>query len=213
MVIYGVVSSCVATWRAKPPVARCNVMACLDMTTHKLSSKCVGDVKVRGLHELVDMYDVFLLDQFGVIHDGTTAYDGAVDAVSRLQRAGKKLIIISNSSRRRGDTAARLLNMGIGPCQLESLPGESLAGADLSTIGVITSGDIVWEGLRERSVPPFDGLGIRCFVFGNGAGKWHVSDDDARSETHACPMSPCVLVVVAQMTRSTCARADSWSRL
>ena len=64
--------------------------------------------------------------------------------------------------------------MGFGPCEDPS--GGGMAATDgVPPIGVITSGDLVWEGLHESSkqssgAPPFDGLGIRCFVFGNGAG-------------------------------------------
>ena len=112
--------------------------------------------KLGSLLSVCEKYDCLLLDQFGVIHDGTTAYDGAVSAVSELQRRGKKIVIISNSSRRRGDTVARLRQMGFA----------------ISDDDVVTSGDLVFEGLRagvDAPRPPFDGLGMRCFVFGNGA--------------------------------------------
>ena len=112
--------------------------------------------KLGSLLNVCEKYDCLLLDQFGVIHDGTTAYDGAVSAVSELQRRGKKIVIISNSSRRRGDTVARLRQMGFA----------------ISDDDVVTSGDLVFEGLRagvDAPRPPFDGLGMRCFVFGNGA--------------------------------------------
>ena len=36
-----------------------------------------------------------------------------------LQKLGKKIVIISNSSRRKGDTLARLRAMGFGPCEDE----------------------------------------------------------------------------------------------
>ena len=122
---------------------------------------------LTSLSEVAQQYDAFLLDQFGVIHDGKTAYDGAVAAVSELQRAGKKIVIISNSSRRRSDTAARLRSMGFGPC--ESSDGESSTSetADgVRPISVVTSGDLVFEGLSASSEPPFADLGMRCFVFG-----------------------------------------------
>jgi len=125
---------------------------------------------LTSLSEVAQQYDAFLLDQFGVIHDGKRAYDGAVAAVSELQRAGKKIVIISNSSRRRSDTAARLRSMGFGPCESGS-DGESSTSemADgVRPISVVTSGDLVFEGLSASSEPPFADLGMRCFVFGNG---------------------------------------------
>ena len=92
---------------------------------------------LASLLDLADQYDAFLLDQFGVIHDGKTAYEGAVEAVNELLRRKKKIIIISNSSRRKRDTLARLHSMGF----------ESDAGPDFPRISVVTSGDLVWEGL------------------------------------------------------------------
>ncbi len=117
-----------------------------------------------SLLELAEQYDAFLLDQFGVIHDGKDAYAGAVEAVSELQRLGKKVIIISNSSRRRGDTADRLRSMGFGP-----VVGDEHQPPHLPPIDVVTSGDLVFDGLLAGDSEPFADLGIRCFVFGNGA--------------------------------------------
>ena len=118
-------------------------------------------VALAKLLDLADQYDAFLLDQFGVIHDGKTAYEGAVEAVKSLQRAGKKIVIISNSSRRKSDTIARLRSMGFGPCEGDA--------AEVPPISVVTSGDLVFNGLSTTgSDPIFDGIGMRCLVFGNG---------------------------------------------
>ena len=38
------------------------------------------------------------MDQFGVLHNGATALDGAVNCVQELYKAGKSLIILSNAS-------------------------------------------------------------------------------------------------------------------
>lgn len=127
--------------------------------------------KVDTLLAVAENYDVLLLDQFGVIHDGKTAYEGAVEAVCTMQKMGKKIVIISNSSRRRGDTVARLLSMGFGPVLGED--GELLQPEGCSTegsvpISVVTSGDLVFEGLSAANAPPYDDLGVRAFVFGNG---------------------------------------------
>src|SRR3546814_8712050 len=44
---------------------------------------------VAGLGALAPRYDVFLLDQFAVLHDRTTAYPGAIDCLEALQASGK----------------------------------------------------------------------------------------------------------------------------
>ena len=113
--------------------------------------------KLGSLLDVCESYDCLLLDQFGVIHDGTTAYDGAVSAVAELQRRGKKIVIISNSSRRRGDTVARLRQMGFA----------------ISDDDVVTSGDLVFEGLLAEhaglmaTLPPAPAV---VDVVGSGGG-------------------------------------------
>ena len=48
--------------------------------------------------QLAGMYDGFIFDQFGVMHNGAVALEGAPALVDRLAAAGKKLGILSNSS-------------------------------------------------------------------------------------------------------------------
>jgi HAD superfamily hydrolase (TIGR01459 family) len=48
--------------------------------------------------ELVDKYDGFILDQFGVMHNGKEGLPGATECVQKLSSLGKKLIILSNTS-------------------------------------------------------------------------------------------------------------------
>lgn len=67
---------------------------------------------VPSLLALLDGFDAFVLDQWGVLHDGTKALPGAVDAVERLLDAGKVLITLSNSGRRRAYAEAMLRRMG-----------------------------------------------------------------------------------------------------
>ena len=53
-----------------------------------------------SLRVLPNRYSAALLDQFGVLHDGQKPYPGAIEAVKYLADRVKKLLIISNSSRR-----------------------------------------------------------------------------------------------------------------
>ena len=52
---------------------------------------------IDSISDIVSLYDVFILDQWGVMHDGYKGYDHAVSAVEQLIKENKKLIIISNS--------------------------------------------------------------------------------------------------------------------
>lgn len=107
------------------------------------------------MKDLADKYDAFLVDQWGVMHDGTNAYEGAVECMKELTAMGKKVVLLSNSSRRRGNSMAKLDTMGF----------ESKAIIDL-----VTSGEVGWQGFTaEKKQAPFDELeGNKCFVFGNG---------------------------------------------
>ena len=41
-------------------------------------------VVIEPMAPLIERYDAFLIDQFGVLIDGTTAYTGAVDALAHI---------------------------------------------------------------------------------------------------------------------------------
>lgn len=65
--------------------------------------------------DLMDRYDGFILDQFGVLHNGSTALPGAVEAVTELHKNGKKLVILSNSSSLEANTISKLPKLGFDP--------------------------------------------------------------------------------------------------
>ena len=43
---------------------------------------------LTGFADLAARYDAFIIDLWGVIHDGVTPYEGAVDCLVRLRAAG-----------------------------------------------------------------------------------------------------------------------------
>lgn len=69
----------------------------------------------NGVQDFVDDYDVFLLDMWGVMHDGFTAYEGVIECVEKLRKSGKKLIILSNSSQRTEKSIQNLKGLGFDP--------------------------------------------------------------------------------------------------
>ncbi len=58
-------------------------------------------------------YDAFLVDVWGVLHDGNRAYPGVVECLEKLKKAGKIVILISNSARQGKDVAATLEQFAI----------------------------------------------------------------------------------------------------
>ena len=89
---------------------------------------------VPGLCEIADRYDAVLLDQFGVLHDGKRSLAGAEDCFKRLAAAGKKLIVLSNTSRRRDFAMKRLPGLGFDPQAL---------------LGFVCSGEEAHAAMRE----------------------------------------------------------------
>lgn len=65
------------------------------------------------LSAIVVKYDAFLLDLWGVVHDGTQLYPGVSDVLQRLRGAGKKIIFLSNASMRVHKVEALLARLGI----------------------------------------------------------------------------------------------------
>ena len=117
-------------------------------------------VSIQGLREIEGEFDAFIIDQFGVIHDGKKLYPDASAAMAGLKAAGKKVAILTNSGKRRAANHARILAMGI--------PGVQFTG-------VVSSGDVAYAAIssgkfghfgsamivgRDGEDYAFDGLGM-----------------------------------------------------
>ena len=89
---------------------------------------------INNISEIIDLYDVFILDQWGVMHDGNKGYNHAIEAIDKLFNANKKLIIISNSSKRKLSSTCRLKSLGFNKNHF---------------IEVMTSGEMVWQELKN----------------------------------------------------------------
>ncbi|HEX6012024.1 MAG TPA: HAD family hydrolase, partial [Geminicoccaceae bacterium] len=88
---------------------------------------------VDGIGAFADRYEGFLLDQWGVIHDGRKALPKAVAALAELKRRNKRLVVLSNSGRRAALNRRRLADLGLDVAMLDA---------------VVTSGEAAWNLLR-----------------------------------------------------------------
>ena len=75
----------------------------MTRTRDPATTRASASRRIAGVRELATTHDVFLLDQFGVLHDGREAYADALTCVRELKRLGKEVYVLSNSSRRRRD--------------------------------------------------------------------------------------------------------------
>lgn len=68
---------------------------------------------LESLSSVVDRYDLFLLDLWGVVHDGSQLYPGVKSTLEMLKAKNKKVIFISNAPRRSAKVKAVLKNLGV----------------------------------------------------------------------------------------------------
>lgn len=68
-----------------------------------------------NIARFADQYDAFILDLWGVIHDGTHLYPGVKETLTALRQKGKKIVFLSNAPRRAEKVEERLNELGITP--------------------------------------------------------------------------------------------------
>ena len=110
-------------------------------------------LSVDGIREFADRFDAFIIDQWGVLHDGAAPYPGSIDALQALHERGKKLVLLTNSGRRASLNRERMTELGFDTGILE---------------GIVTSGEAAWKALSDRAFAPFDSLGRRCYLVTSG---------------------------------------------
>ncbi len=106
---------------------------------------------LAGLAEIADRYEGYILDLWGLIHDGETPYAPAAATLKALKAAGKKTLLLSNAPRRAQPLIDGLDRMGIG----RDLYGD-----------VLSSGEATRSALIERRDPFFAALGRRAYHLG-----------------------------------------------
>ena len=107
---------------------------------------------INGMRELAPEYDGFILDLWGVVHDGTAPFPGVLDCMERLIAAGKRLVLLSNAPRRSDDVMRRITRIGV-PERLYH--------------GIMSSGEKAWLHLKHRDEPFYAALGHRCVHIGS----------------------------------------------
>lgn len=106
---------------------------------------------LSGFAPLAARYDGFVLDLWGVIHDGVVAFPHAVDCLKRLRQAGKRTLLLSNVPRPNEAVRIMMRRMGI-PDQLYT--------------DILTSGEAVRRALADPPDLWWAELGQRVFHLG-----------------------------------------------
>ncbi|GAC1342725.1 MAG: TIGR01459 family HAD-type hydrolase [Acetobacteraceae bacterium] len=106
---------------------------------------------LEGFAEIAGEYDGFVLDLWGVVHDGVNPIAGAPECLAALHAAGKRVVLLSNAPRRGSVICRQLEKMGIPAAHYS---------------GVMTSGEATHLVLRDRPDAWYRALGERVFHIG-----------------------------------------------
>lgn len=118
--------------------------------------------QLAGIRDLADRFDVFILDQFGVLHDGSEPYPGAVETLVRLKQAGKRTLLLSNSGKRSAPNEVRLAKLGFVPGSWDFF---------------VSSGEVAWQSLGKQLG---NEAGLRCLL---------IARDGDRSAVEGLPLT------------------------
>ena len=183
----GVVStSAFAPSSAGTAAAAARATACRTRTMEKMTSAASSDIDtthdsldyVSGVSSLPE-YDTYLLDMWGVMHDGSKPYDGVLETIAQLKAQNKRLVILSNSSKRLSNSHKMLKKLGFNIDDFEQ---------------IITSGEVSWrmmsgdDSLSCNVWPVLTNLieysSKRVFLFGSG------DNDEEYCETAGWSLAP-----------------------
>ncbi|MGB0718829.1 MAG: TIGR01459 family HAD-type hydrolase [Bdellovibrionales bacterium] len=107
---------------------------------------------IQGISGIADRYDAFILDIFGVLHDGIRPFAGTVECLKELRAAGKVVCLLSNTPNRAARAQVHMAGMGIAPDLYDH---------------IVTSGEATFEALQNRGRD----LGDDCWFIGTDYGQ------------------------------------------
>ncbi len=91
---------------------------------------------ISGVSEIVDHYDAFIIDIWGVVHNGVHLNSGAENCLKKIIEEEKIFVFVSNSSFRSKEVETDLMRFGLSSkyCQDRA----------------VTAGESTWWGLKKR---------------------------------------------------------------
>lgn len=111
---------------------------------------------IQSLDEVLSGYDALFCDVWGVVHDGVASHPAAVAALAAARRAGRQVVLLTNSPRLSDGVERQIAGLGVTREAFDA---------------IVTSGDatraLIEEGSRhvlhigpERDLDIFHGLGL-----------------------------------------------------
>jgi HAD superfamily hydrolase (TIGR01459 family) len=124
--------------------------------------------RIAGLREIADQFDLFLVDQYGVLHDGVAAYPGAIEALAEIASRGRKIVVVTNSGKGAAANLARLGTLGFAGSRLDAL---------------VSSGEVALQGVKNGTLGPTFATGSAACVIGRAGDSYTFSPDDFKLVT------------------------------
>lgn len=91
-------------------------------------------VQLDSILDIAEQFEAVVLDQWGVLHDGTNPYPDAIETLQALRSRGLRLAVLSNSGKRAEPNLARIASMGFDGDLFET---------------VMTSGEALWQSFEH----------------------------------------------------------------
>ncbi len=113
---------------------------------------------LHGVRALAADFDDFIVDVWGVVHDGGRPFEGVLEALAALARSGEKRVLFLTNTSRTSDAVVDTLVARMG------IPRDAFHD-------VVSSGDVTRDALRARDPQVFASLPAapRCFHYGDAS--------------------------------------------
>lgn len=118
--------------------------------------------RIDGLRDIADQFDLYLVDQYGVLHDGLAAYPGAVEGLARIASGGRDVIVLTNSGKNASDNLARLVKLGFSEPHFR----------------VLSSGEVGLQLVRRGGFGPRFTIGAAACVIGRSGDRYAFSSGE-----------------------------------
>lgn len=107
--------------------------------------------KIAGLSEIIQDYNYYIFDIWGVIHDGSKLYPNVLETLNYLRKNHKKICFLSNAPRRASKVEQILNKFGLGN-QLYDF--------------VLSSGESTFVELKDNQDNDYKNFGKKYFYIG-----------------------------------------------
>ncbi len=119
----------------------------------------------QGISDISDSYTGFLIDTWGVLHDSEKVFEGAIECLKELKNRKKFVLLMSNSELRAHEMAENLKKLGLP----DGLYSE-----------ILTSGELLYNGINTQKDAVFEGVGKNCYLIGGERARKFLAGTDVQ---------------------------------